>query len=138
MGDSAITETAGFGAFVLEGGEEEKEQTILVFLLLFSAPAFARGLPADMARLRAITAENGKLMAGSNPILLVATNDSKPLRAGLDVRKVTAHGIGPWIDTGITHKDAGHRVIGRGFVRAPIECFQLAQAAFEKKYGAKI
>ncbi len=54
------------------------------------------------------------------------------------MRKVVAHGIGPWIDTGITHKDAGHRVIGRGFVRAPIECFQQAKAAFEKKYGSKI
>lgn len=75
MGDSAITETAGFGAFVIEG-----------------APAFSRGLPADMSRLRAITAENAKLMAGSNPILLVATNDNKPLRAGLDLRKVREKG----------------------------------------------
>ncbi len=88
-----------------------------------------------MNRLRAITAENAKLMIGSNPILLVATNDSKPLRAGLDVRNVVEHGIGPWIDTGITHKDAGHRVIGRGFVRAPIKCFVDAKEAFEKKYG---
>lgn len=121
MGDSAITETAGFGAFVLEG-----------------APAFARGLPADMNRLRDITKENALFMVGSNPNLLVATNDSKGLRVGLDLRKVVDHGIGPWIDTGITHKDAGHRVIGRGFVRAPVECFAKARAALESKWGSKI
>jgi hypothetical protein len=121
MGDSAITETAGFGAFVIEG-----------------APAFARGLPANMDRLRAITNENALYMTGGNPSLLVATNDSKPLRVGLDVRKVVKHGIGPWIDTGITHKDAGHRVIGRGFVRAPVECFVKAKKALEQKFGEKI
>ncbi len=81
MGDSAITETAGFGAFVLEGGSK-RAALFLSFSHILAAPAFARGLPADMDRLRAITSENGKLMAGSNPILLVATNDSKPLRAG--------------------------------------------------------
>lgn len=34
--------------------------------------------------------------------------------------------------------DAGHRVIGRGFVRAPIQCFEVAKAAFEKKYHHKL
>lgn len=121
MGDSAITETAGFGAFVIEG-----------------APAFMRGLPADMNRLRAITTENASYMSGSSNVLTVATNDCKPLRVGIDVRKVVSHGVGPWIDTGITHKDAGHRVIGRGFVRAPVKCFQDAKAALEKKFGAHI
>lgn len=121
MGDSAITETLGFGAFVLEG-----------------APAFMRGLPANMERLRAITAENAKYMIGESPVLNVATNDCKPLRVGIDVRKVVDHGIGPWIDTGITHKDAGHRVIGRGFVRAPVECFTKAKKALEQKFGAHI
>lgn len=104
MGDSAITETAGFGAFVIEG-----------------APAFMRGLPADMNRLRAITKENAGFMIGESPVLNVATNDCKPLRVGLDVRKVVAHGVGPWIDTGITHKDAGHRVIGNA-----VSLFELA------------
>jgi hypothetical protein len=121
MGDSAITETAGFGAFVLEG-----------------APAFARGLPANMDRLRSITRENANYMAGESPILTVATNDCKPLRVGIDVRKVVAQGVGPWIDTGITHKDEGHRVIGRGFVRAPLKCFQLAKAELERKFGSHI
>lgn len=121
MGDSAITETAGFGAFVIEG-----------------APAFMRGLPANMERLRAITNENATYMSGESAVMTVATNDCKPLRVGIDVRKVIANGQGPWIDTGITHKDAGHRVIGRGFSRAPIEAFQAAKVALESKFGGKI
>lgn len=121
MGDSAITEAAGFGAFVIEG-----------------APAFARGLPANMERLRAITKENSLYMSGESRLMTIATNDCKPLRVGIDVRKVVAQKEGPWIDTGITHKDAGHRVIGRGFSRAPRAAFVAAKEALERKFGEKI
>ncbi|MDP2437413.1 MAG: hypothetical protein Q8P67_16840, partial [archaeon] len=51
---------------------------------------------------------------------------------GIDLRRIIESGETPWINTGIAHKDEGHRVIGRGIVRAPLEAFQEAWEAFQK------
>jgi len=118
MGDSAITEAAGFGAFILQG-----------------APGFIKGLPADYKRICQITEENFQITTGRSTLFPIPVFDFKGAPIGIDIRKVMKTKFEMWIDTGITHKDAGHRVIGRGFSRAPLLAFEKAHAAFEKKYG---
>jgi len=118
MGDSAITEAAGFGAFILQG-----------------APGFIKGLPADYKKICQITEENFKITTARNPLFPIPVFDFAGAPIGIDIRKVVKMNFEPWIDTGITHKEAGHRVIGRGFSRAPMKAFKDAHDAFEKKYG---
>jgi len=117
MGDSAITETLGWGSFILAG-----------------APYFLNNLPVDLAGARRIMDENSQLMIDRSPVYPVhALGHGAP--TGLDLRRVLDTGIEPWINTGITHRDEGHRVIGRGLVQAPMECFEKAAEAFSTKYG---
>ena len=118
MGDSAITEAAGFGAFILAG-----------------APGFIKGLPADYKKIWQVTNENMEITTGRNKLFPIAVFDFAGAPIGIDIRRVVKNNFEPWIDTGITHKDSGHRVIGRGFSRAPMEAFKKAYDAFEKKYG---
>jgi len=118
MGDSAITEAAGFGAFILQG-----------------APGFIKGLPADYKKITKITQENLQVTTARSKLFPIPVFDFAGAPIGIDIRKVIKNKFEPWIDTGITHKDAGHRVIGRGFSRAPMLAFEKAYAAFEQKYG---
>jgi len=118
MGDSAITEAAGFGAFILQG-----------------APAFIKGLPANYEKITKITKENLQITTGRSELFKIPVFDFLGGPIGIDVKKIVDLNFEPWIDTGITHKDAGHRVIGRGFSRAPMLAFKSAMEAFEKKYG---
>jgi hypothetical protein len=55
---------------------------------------------------------------------------------GIDIRKVVQTGITPIIDTAIAHRHAGHPIIGAGLVRAPLDCFKQALAAFGRRYRA--
>eukprot|EP01091_Cochliopodium_minus_P001348 TRINITY_DN11212_c0_g1_i1.p1 TRINITY_DN11212_c0_g1~~TRINITY_DN11212_c0_g1_i1.p1 ORF type:complete len:452 (-),score=140.05 TRINITY_DN11212_c0_g1_i1:37-1257(-) len=118
MGDSAITEAAGFGAFILQG-----------------APAFIKGLPANYEKITKITQENETITTDRSKLFQIPVFDFAGNPIGIDIKKVVDQNFEPWIDTGITHKDSGHRVIGRGFSRAPILAFKSAFEAFEKKYG---
>jgi hypothetical protein len=118
MGDSAITEAAGFGAYILQG-----------------APGFIKGLPADYKKITQITEENLQVTTARSSLFPIPVFDFAGAPIGVDIRKVIKNNFEPWIDTGITHKDSGHRVIGRGFSRAPMEAFQKAHKAFEAKYG---
>jgi len=118
MGDSAITETAGWGSFILT-----------------SAPGFLSSLPAGIEQANRINKENGTLTLGKNPAYPVPVNNFEGCPTGVDIRRVVGNKCEPWINTGITHKDGGHRVIGRGLVRAPLEAFQKAVTAFSAKYS---
>jgi hypothetical protein len=55
---------------------------------------------------------------------------------GIDIRKVVATGTTPVIDSAIAHRQPGIGMIGSGIVHAPLECFQKALEAFERRYGA--
>merc|ERR1712048_1504538 len=118
MGDSAITEANGWGSFILSG-----------------SLGFLSGLPADVKRAHQITRDNAKIMVGRNPNFPIPSFDFAGAPVGIDVRRVVKTGILPWINTGITHKDAGHRVIGRGQVQPPMEIFEGALEAMAAKYG---
>jgi len=109
LGDSAITETAGLGAFAMAG-----------------APAIVRfvgGSPADAIR---YTKEMTKITLGRHPQFTIPTMDFNGTPAGIDARLVVESGIVPVINTGIAHKDPGYGLVGAGVVKAPFEAFAKA------------
>jgi hypothetical protein len=106
LGDSAITETAGLGAFAMAG-----------------APAIVRfvgGTPADAVL---FTKQMGKITLGNHPQFTIPTLNFQGTPAGIDARLVIESGIVPVINTGIAHRDPGYGLVGAGVVRAPFEAF---------------
>ncbi len=118
MGDSAITETVGWGAFVLAG-----------------APGILSLVGGTVAQAHAYTREMEEITLGKNPDYRIPALDFQPISLGIDIRKVVQTGITPIIDTAIAHKDPGHPKIGAGLLRAPLECFRKALMRFAEKYG---
>jgi hypothetical protein len=109
LGDSAITETAGLGAFAMAG-----------------APAIVRfvgGTPADAVR---YTRQMENITLGRHPQYSIPTIDFKGTPAGIDARLVVESGIVPVINTGIAHQDPGYGLVGAGVVHAPFEAFASA------------
>lgn len=118
MGDSAITETVGWGGFVLGGAP--------------GILALTGGTPEEALR---ITRDMREITAGLSPDYRMPALGFAGAAVGIDVRKVVATGIEPVIDTAIAHRDAGHPKIGGGLVRAPLECFRKALAEFGRRHG---
>lgn len=117
MGDSAIMETIGLGAFVLGG-----------------APGILSLVGGTVTQAMAYTKEMRQITAGTNPDYRLPALDFQEIALGIDIRKVVATGITPIIDTAIAHKEPGHPKIGAGLVRAPMECFHKALRRFAEKY----
>jgi len=118
MGDSAIVETLGLGAFAMS-----------------ASPAVAQFLGVGgWAEARRYTEEMLEITAGRHPHLLLPTFDDLGVPSGIDVRKVVETAIVPWINTGIAHRQAGVGQIGAGVVQAPLECFVQALDAFATAY----
>jgi len=117
MGDSAITETVGWGGFVLAGATG-------ILALVGGTPDEAVRYSQDMRQITVSSSPNYRMP--------VFGFQGSPV--GIDVRKVVQTGIAPIIDTAIAHKNPGFPIIGAGLVRAPMECFQKALKAFAQKY----
>ncbi len=118
MGDSAITETVGWGGFVLAGATG-------ILSLVGGTPDEAMAYSREMREITAGTSANYRL-----PVF-----GFQGTALGIDIRRVVQTGITPIIDTAIAHKNPGFSIIGAGLVRAPLECFQKALVAFSRKYG---
>jgi len=106
LGDSAITETAGFGGFSMA-----------------AAPAivkFVGGTPDD-ATANSLLMRH--LTLGESNTFQLPALDFRGTPCGIDVRKVVDTGIEPVINTGIAHREAGVGQIGAGLTRAPLACF---------------
>jgi hypothetical protein len=113
IGDSAITETAGFGGFAMAAA--------------IAIVQFVGGTPQDAVnfsnKMYEITV--GESLAFSIPIL-----DFRGTATAIDIRKVVEKNILPQINTGIAHKKAGIGQVGAGLVNPPWECFAQALKAF--------
>jgi hypothetical protein len=113
MGDSAIVETVGLGAFAMA-----------------ASPAVVRFVGAgglrDAVR---ITEEMAEITLGEHPHFRIPTLDERGTPVGIDIRKVVETGITPLINTGIAGRTPGTGQIGAGVVRAPLACFEQALAA---------
>ena len=118
MGDSAITETVGWGGFVLCGATG-------ILSLVGGTPEEAMGYNREMRQITVSTSPNYRM-----PVL-----GFQGAPVGIDIRKVVQTGIAPIIDTAIANKNPGHSIIGAGMVRAPMECFKKALLSFGRKYG---
>lgn len=115
IGDSAITETSGVGAFAMAG-----------------APAivqFIGGSPADALR---YTREMYDITVTSNPLFGIPSLDFQGVPTGIDIRQVCRLNMLPVINTGIAHRLPGVGQVGAGVVYPPMECFEKALAAFKE------
>jgi hypothetical protein len=114
MGDSTIVETIGLGGFAMA-----------------ASPAVAGFVGAGSAaealnytrNMYAITVD--KSSEWTIPAL-----DFAGVPTAIDVMKVVETRTAPTINTGIAHREPGVGQVGAGIVRAPMDCFSQALAAF--------
>jgi len=114
IGDSTVTETAGFGGFAMAG-----------------APAIARfvgGTPEDAMR---ATLEMYEICYAEHEHFTIPALGFRGTPLGIDVRKVAETGILPRLNTGIAHKEPGIGMVGAGVLRAPEKCFAEAFEAVQ-------
>jgi hypothetical protein len=115
-GESLITETVGLGGFSQAAA--------------FALQSYQGGSP------QAMIANNEAMydiVVGEHTDFKIPYFGYRGSPTGIDVFKVRATGITPVLDAGLAGRDGGQ--IGAGVVRAPLECFQVAAEAFEKRYG---
>jgi hypothetical protein len=112
LGDSAITETGGLGAFALA-----------------AAPAITQFIGGTPALARQYTDEMFSITYAEHPRYTIPALDFRGTPIGVDLLKVGLSRIAPVLDTGIAHKEPGIGQIGAGVVRVPIEPFDAALVA---------
>ena len=113
IGDSAILETIGLGAFAMA-----------------AAPAVAGFVGAGgFAEALAYTRAMSEIAAGRNPKWGIPALEFAGTPAGIDVRRVVETGVAPAINTGIAHRLPGVGQVGAGVARAPLACFEKALLA---------
>jgi hypothetical protein len=117
MGDSAIVETIGLGAFAMA-----------------ASPSVVRFVGAGgVQEAIAATEEMAEICLGEHPHFKIPTMDERGTPVGIDIRKVVETGITPMINTGIAGKVPGTGQIGAGVARAPLACFEQALEAFGQR-----
>jgi len=120
MGDSAIAETVGWGAFTLGG-----------------APGILPLVGGTFDEALRVTREMRKITTAVHPTYRLPVLGFEGTSVGIDIRKVVQLNLAPVIDTAIAHRQAGHPIIGAGLTRAPLECFVKALRAFGEKYKSR-
>jgi hypothetical protein len=116
IGDSAITETAGFGG--------------CSFAASPALTLLAGGTVGDAVR---YSREMYEITVTRNPALSLPALDFAGAPCGIDVRKVVDTGMRPVVTTGIAHKQAGVGQIGAGIVRIPMACYVQACEALAEE-----
>jgi len=121
MGDSVITETAGWGAF-LSGNS--------------LALAYNVGCtPEEAFETQKI---NREYCISQNPKLLIPSFAYAPGPLGIDLRSVIHKKKTFLINTGIAHKEMGHSVVARGLLFPPYDAFESAAKSWCKKYDVPL
>jgi hypothetical protein len=114
IGDSAIVETIGLGAFAMA-----------------AAPAVVGYVGAGRAsEAAAFTRSMAEIVVGPNPAWTIPAMDFAGVPTGIDIRLVVETGLAPTINTGIAHREPGVGQVGAGVVKAPLKCFEQALVAF--------
>jgi len=118
IGDSAILETVGLGAFAMA-----------------AAPAVAGfvgagGFQDALGYTRAMS----EIALARNPKWSIPALEFAGTPTGIEVRRVVETGIAPAINTGIAHREAGIGQVGAGVARAPLACFESALLALENAF----
>ena len=107
IGDSTITETAGYGGMAMA-----------------AAPAIVKFVGGSPQLATRTTLEMYEITYGEHDNLTIPALDFRGTPLGIDVRKIMETGILPQINTGIAHKDPGVGMVGAGILRAPEKCFK--------------
>jgi hypothetical protein len=118
IGDSVITETAGFGGFAMA-----------------SAPAivsFIGGTAKDAVN---TTLDMYEITYAEHKFFTIPYLDFRGTPTGVDIRKVVEKGILPRVNTGVAHREPGVGQVGAGVVTPPANIFEDALVAFAEQYG---
>ncbi|MDA4124504.1 MAG: DUF1116 domain-containing protein [Thaumarchaeota archaeon] len=119
IGDSSITETAGFGGFAMA-----------------TAPAIVSWVGGSVQAAMDVTNRMYEITQTQHKHFLIPFLDFKGTPTGIDLRKVLKTGIAPTINTGIAHKKAGIGQVGAGTITFPMQVFTEAFGAYVDEYGA--
>jgi hypothetical protein len=119
IGDSSITETAGFGGFAMA-----------------TAPAIVSWVGGSVQGAAEVTNRMYEITEAQHKHFLIPFLDFKGTPTGIDVRKVLKTGIAPTINTGIAHRKAGIGQVGAGTITFPMQVFKDAFEAYVDKFGA--
>lgn len=109
IGDSAITEASGLGGFASGG-----------------APTMTSFIGGTAHELMTATLDMYHITQAESRHFGIPILENRGTPTGIDVLKVLATGICPFVTTGIAHKEAGIGQVGAGRVRAPLACFEKA------------
>jgi hypothetical protein len=110
IGDSAITETGGYGGFAMA-----------------AAPAIVQFVGGSPEKALDTTRRMRKITLAESLAYRIPALGFRGTPTGIDVLRVVEMGVLPAINTGIAHKEPGVGMVGAGLVTPPFECF--AQAA---------
>jgi len=119
IGDSAITETAGFGGFAMG-----------------AAPAIVQFVGGSAEDALAATRAMRRITLGANGGFAIPALGFAGTPTGIDLRLVEERNLLPQINTGIAHKDPGVGQVGAGLVNPPWEAFHAALEAFAEHVRA--
>jgi len=114
IGDSTITETAGYGGFAMA-----------------AAPAITQFVGGTPQSALEATLEMYEITADEHEGFTIPSLSFRGTPLGIDVRLVMETGILPRLNTGIAHKKPGVGMVGAGILRAPEECFRQAFEALQ-------
>jgi len=115
IGDSTITETAGYGGMAMA-----------------AAPAITQFVGGTPQLALQTTLEMYEITFSEHDNLTIPALNFRGTPLGIDVRKVLETGILPQINTGIAHKNPGVGMVGAGILRAPEQCFKDAFAVLQQ------
>jgi hypothetical protein len=106
IGDSTITETAGYGGFAMA-----------------AAPAIASFIGGTAQDAINTTREMYEICFAEHEHFSIPALEFRGTPVGMDVRLIRETGILPKLNTGIAHKTPGIGMVGAGVLRAPEKCF---------------
>ena len=109
IGDSAITETAGYGGFAMA-----------------AAPAIVQFVGGSPSLALETTMRMGRITLSESRAYQIPALGFRGTPTGIDVLKVAETGIVPAVNTGIAHKEPGIGMVGAGLVTPPFEIFAAA------------
>ncbi len=116
IGDSTITETAGWGGFAIAAA--------------FAIVQFVGGSAADAKRYTSMMYE---ITAAESDNYQIPVLDFRGSPLGIDIRKVIDKNISPFLDTGVAHKKPGVGQVGAGVLEAPMEPFVKAMEGLAQR-----
>jgi len=115
-GESILTETVGLGGFAQAAA--------------FPLQKYQGGSPEAMVE-RNLSLY--RITVGEHPDFQIPFLRYRGTPTGIDAFKVVETGIAPVMNIGVAGRDGGQ--IGAGVVKAPLECFSAALAAYSARYG---